>query len=158
MSLFNTTAFRSALGQFPTGVAVVTTLDEDNNKVGMTISSFNSVSLNPPLVLWSIDKQAGCFDAFQQCTYYAINILAEQQQDVSNTFAQQNIDKFANIKHTTGNHNIPLLEDCCAVFQCKIEHRYDGGDHIIIVGRVEDFSENKKAPLVFHNGAYAELK
>ncbi len=157
MSLFDTTAFRSALGQFPTGVAVVTTLDKDGKKAGMTVSSFNSVSLDPPLVLWSIDKQAGCFDAFQQCTHYAINLLSAQQQDVSNTFAQQNIDKFANAKHTISNENIPLLDDCCAVFQCKIEHRYDGGDHVIIVGRVNNFSENKTAPLVFHNGAYAEL-
>lgn len=158
MASFDIAAFRNALGQFPTGVAVVTTKDSEDRNIGMTVSSFNSVSLNPPLVLWSIDKESGCFDAFQQCEYFAINVLTEAQKDISNVFAQQNTDKFASVDFSEGNHGLVLIDNCAAYFQCKIAHRYEGGDHIIIVGEVEGFESFDKLPLVFHNGNYAQLK
>ncbi len=157
MAVIDPKHFRNALGSFPTGVTVVTTLDANGNKVGMTANSFNSVSLEPMLVLWSIAKNANAFDAFNGSKHFAIHILNEQQQQVSNQFATKGIDRFEGIDYHSGLGNIPVLNDYCAVFECEIEHRYDGGDHVILVGRVQDFDQKEISPLVFHAGRYTQL-
>lgn len=157
MSVIDPKQFRNALGSFPTGVTVVTTLDKDGNKVGMTANSFNSVSLEPMLVLWSIAKSANAFDAFNNAKHFAIHILNEEQQGVSNQFAQKGIDRFDGIQYRSGHGDVPVLVDYTTVFECDIEHQYDGGDHVILVGRVQKFDHKDKAPLVFHAGRYTEL-
>ncbi|QBY04506.1 flavin reductase [Thalassotalea sp. HSM 43] len=149
--------FRNALGKFPTGVTIITSKHGDE-QIGMTISSFNSVSLNPPLILWSIDKSARSLPAFTDSKNFAVHVLADDQQELSNLFARQGADKFAAASIETGIADVPLLTEYCARFQCEVEHQYDGGDHIIIVGRVLDFDvDEDKDPLVFHSGRYAQL-
>ncbi|WNC72224.1 flavin reductase family protein [Thalassotalea psychrophila] len=149
--------FRNALGKFPTGVTIVTTKFGDE-LIGMTISSFNSVSLDPPLILWSIDKGARSLPAFKEANHFAVHVLSEEQQDLSNLFARQGADKFANVELETGIADVPMLSEYCARFQCQVEHQYEGGDHVIIVGRVLDFdAHDGKDPLVFHSGRYAQI-
>ena len=150
--------FRNALGQFPTGVPVVTTLDKDGNKVGMTANSFSSVSLDPMLVLWSIAKTSSSFEVFNETEHFAIHVLNANQKDVSNTFASKDCaDRFAQVAHSAGHAELPILDDYSALFQCEIEARYEGGDHIIMVGRVVEFDNKAEAPLVFHAGRYAGI-
>lgn len=150
-------AFRNALGQFATGVAVVTTLTDEAERVGMTANSFNSVSLTPPLVLWSIGKNSTNYEEFTKTEFFAIHILAAGQDAISNQFAQKDTDRFANLECRAGVHKVPILPEFAACFQCSIEHRYEGGDHTILVGRVVDFESRGHAPLLFHSGSYAKL-
>ena len=151
-------AFRSALGQFATGVTVVTTLDSQGNKIGMTANSFSSVSLEPMLVLWSIARTSNAFDDFINADRFAIHVLNSEQQAVSNQFASKCEDRFCNVAHGEGIGGVPLLKDYSAVFQCQTEHQYDGGDHVIIVGRVLEFDNRGLPPLIFHAGRYADLE
>jgi len=157
MSDFDPRDFRNALGQFPTGVTVITTRSESSAPVGVTASSFNTVSLDPPLVLWSIDKSSSSLNDFSRYGYYAVNVLAEGQESLSNNFAKTSEDKFANVDFESGSHDLPLLPEVAAQFQCSLEHEYDGGDHIIMVGRVIEYKNLEKAPLVFHGGGYRSL-
>jgi 3-hydroxy-9,10-secoandrosta-1,3,5(10)-triene-9,17-dione monooxygenase reductase component len=151
-------ALRQALGEFPTGVTIVTTVDPQGQPTGMTASSFNSLSLSPALVLWSIDKNTGCFEAFSHCEHFAIHTLTTEQQALSNLFAKRGVDKFSQLTYTEGAAGTPLLEEYCARFECQIEHRYDGGDHVILVGRVLKLAQQTdRAPLVFHRGRYAQI-
>lgn len=157
MPQLDTREFRNALGQFPTGVTVVTTKDRDGNKIGMTANSFSSVSLDPMLVLWSVAKNCKAFDAFNEAEYFAIHVLSADQQSLSNQFASNCEDRFAGIAHREGHGGIPVLDDYSAAFQCEIEARYEGGDHIILVGKVVEFDNKAQAPLIFHAGRYADL-
>jgi len=150
-------AFRSALGAYATGVTVITTRDRDGNNVGMTASSFTSLSLDPPLILWSIDKRTGCFDVFNEAEHFAIHVLKDSQEELSNHFAGRGFDKFKDIASTEGVGGAPILADYSACFQCSTEHRYEGGDHIIIVGRVLSFEEHPSKPLIFCQGKYAHI-
>ncbi len=151
-------AFRQALGQFATGVTVVTTVGSDGVPTGLTVSSFNSVSLEPPLVLWSLDRLAHSMPVFQVAPYFAVHVLSQDQMNLSNTFAQAGGDKFAGLTWNPGIGGVPLLPECCAVFQCETAHRYDGGDHVIFVGEVQAFdSAEDRAPLVFCGGRYTRL-
>ena len=149
--------FRNALGQFPTGVTIVTTLDSEQKKVGITASSFNTVSLEPPLVLWSIGKDAVSYDAFSSAQYFAVHVLTVDQQSLSDLFAQKGADKFDGTDCRSGLNGIPILPLFAACFQCEIEHRYPGGDHTILVGRVLDFESRDSEPLLFHRGRYKEI-
>ncbi|MEL7370927.1 MAG: flavin reductase family protein [Myxococcota bacterium] len=150
-------AFRRALGSFATGVTIVTTVAEDGTKMGLTVSSFNSVSLNPPLILWSLDRKARSLSAFQKAPYFAVHVLSSDQESLSNRFATQSPDKFDGISVTSGLGNIPLLSGCVAQFQCTTAHQYEGGDHVIFVGEVKSFESHDKPPLIFHGGRYAAL-
>lgn len=149
--------FRNALGQFPTGVTIITTLDKDGKKVGMTASSFNSVSLNPALVLWSIDKSALSYAAFSTSDHYAIHVLSADQGDLSTRFAQRGTDKFANLELRSGIHDLPILPEYSACFQCRSFARHNAGDHMILIGEVLDFESHNQVPLLFHLGRYAEI-
>ena len=150
--------YRSALGSFPTGVAIVTGLDSKGHPMGMTINSFNSVSLDPALVLWSVDHQSRGFQDYSDMEYYAIHILSKKQIAISNRFAQRDRDKYADLSYETNAYGVPILEGCCAIFQCKRWQLYPGGDHTIIVGRVEDFQHNRfLEPLVFSRGSYSQI-
>lgn len=146
--------FRRALSCFATGVAVVTALDADGEKAGMTISSFNSVSLDPPLVLWSIADDSYSYNVFMEAEYFAVNVLAMHQKELSSRFAQRGANKFEGIECREGLHGVPILPDYAACFECRIEHRYEGGDHKIIVGRVLRMEDRETDPLIFYRGRF----
>lgn len=153
---FDPKDFRRALSQFPTGVTVITTLDAEGNPVGVTASSFNSVSMDPTLVLWSIDKGAHSLSAFENAERFAVNILSRDQVATSNNFASRGEDKFANAEYTAGLGGAPVLNDYAAQFECKTWAVYEGGDHLILVGEVLGYRYNDDVePLVFARGSYA---
>ncbi len=149
--------FRDSLGAFATGITVVTATAADGTKVGCTANSFSSVSLDPPLVLWSIAKNAKSFDAFNETEHFAIHVLHEGQEDVSRLFATKDADKFGQIAWREGFGGSPVLDDFSVRFECSTEHRYEGGDHIILVGRVHEMSSAEKEPLGFYKGKYAKI-
>lgn len=151
---FDKLEFRKALGSFPTGVTIVSTRARDGCKVGVTCNSFSSVSLDPPLVLWSLAKTAKSRPVFEGAPHWGVNLLSADHEDLSNRFASAGKDKFAGIETEEGVGGVPLLTGCCARFQCAKEFIYDGGDHVILVGRVLDFDRSDRLPLVFHSGQY----
>ena len=156
---FDSLAFRRALGQFATGVAVVTAHDPAGEPVGITISSFNAVSLSPPLVLFSVQRKAYAMGALQRAKGYAVNILTEQQQHLSLRFSRAlDPGRWAAAPHRPGRTGAPLLEGVLARFECEPHAVHDGGDHLIFVGRVTRFETTETdAPLVFFRGAYHRL-
>ena len=151
-------AFRDALGGFATGVTVLTALAPDGQPVGVTISSFNSVSLQPPLILWSLACSSPRLEAFRRARHYAVNVLAADQEWISDRFASPDPDRFAGVRTIVGIGGVPLLDACAASFECSSEAHYPGGDHVIFLGRVRRFSRNELAePLIFHAGRYRVL-
>ncbi len=151
--------FRAALGAFPTGVCLVTTLAPDGQRAGLTVNSFSSVSLEPPMVLWSLARTATSAAVFRDAEYFAINVLAATDAALSSHFAKSGADKFAAFaqRFTPGLGSAPVLEGAAATFECHSRHRYYGGDHIIVIGVVERYRHTDVAPLLFHRGRYAEL-
>lgn len=152
---FDAREFRSALGSFTTGVTIVTTHDADGAPVGITANSFNSVSLDPPMVLWSLARSARSLASFAGAQHWAVHILSAQQEELSNRFAKSGSDKFAGLATETGHGGVPLLAGCAARLQCRSAFQYEGGDHLIFVGEVLAFDRNELAPLVFQSGRYA---
>lgn len=150
-------ALRDALGDWATGVAVATTLDAAGQPVGMTVNSFAAVSLQPPLVLWSARHGVPPFDAFEVAEHYAIHVLSDQQQALSDRFAQAGSDRFAGLPWRPGRAGLPLLDGALARFECRVAHRYPGGDHLILVGEVLDVERAAGAPLVFQASGYRTL-
>ena len=155
---FSTSEFRDALGMFATGVTIVTARDAQGSFIGLTANSFNSVSLAPPLVLWSLARSAGSMAAFSAGSHYAINILSADQQDLAKQFASRGGDKFSGVRFELGSGGAPLLEGAAATFECFNRSRYEEGDHVIFVGEVERCTHRAGAsPLLFHGGKfYAE--
>ncbi len=152
---FDPQQFRAALGMFATGVTIVTARAEDGTLVGLTANSFNSVSLSPPLVLWSLAQRAGSMPVFSRGSHYAINILAADQKDLAQRFATRDIDRFAGVRWREGCGGAPVLQGCAAVFECANRSQYEEGDHVIFVGEVEACSRVADAqPLIFHGGRY----
>ncbi len=151
-------AFRDALGSFATGIAVVTACAPNGEFVGLTVNSFNSVSLDPPLVLWSLDLASPNLAAFRDASHYVVNILAADQEAVSQHFARRQPDKFGDLQLCLGAGGAPLLHGCCAWFECANETRHPGGDHLIFLGRVERFTHDpSRLPLLYHAGRYRQL-
>ena len=151
--------FRAALGLFATGVTIVTARTADGVPVGLTANSFNSVSLNPPLVLWSLRSAALSMPAFARGSHYAIHILAAEQLELARRFATPGIDRFAGLAFEHGSGGVPLIPGCAALFECANRSQYEEGDHVIFVGEVERSHHRAGAqPLIFHGGRYyAEL-
>ncbi len=147
-------AFRRTLGEFATGVTVITTT-VDGASYGLTSNSFSSVSLDPPLVLWSIRRESQSFAAFEACEYFAVNVLADDQIGLSQLFAKSAPNKFQDVAHAKGRGEAPLLHGVAASFECRRTCAYEGGDHLILVGEVETFSRYDRAPLIFSKGRYA---
>ena len=148
-------SLRTALGSFVTGVTVITTSDEACVDYGVTANSFNSVSLEPPLVLWSLAKNSSSLPAFANAARFAIHVLASDQVDLSARFAKRGTDKFAELDFERGEEGVPLLSGCSARFICRPAYSYEGGDHVIFVGEVTEFEHRNIAPLAFHGGSYA---
>ena len=149
------TEFRKALGSFATGVTIITTRGKDGEPLGLTVNSFNAVSLNPPMVLWSLANNALSLPVFRESSHWAVHVLAADQEALSGRFARRGADKFKGIAAEAGVNGIPLLIGCSARFQCKTAFQYEGGDHIIFVGEVLQFDRSDASPLVFHAGRYA---
>jgi flavin reductase (DIM6/NTAB) family NADH-FMN oxidoreductase RutF len=151
---FDSRTLRSALGAFATGVTIMTTRGRDGQLAGMTANSFTSVSLNPPLVLWSSSLYAQSLRAFQESTHFVVNILAYDQTDLSNRFAKQSDDKFVDVDHVISECGAPVIVGSAAHFECRNEFRHYGGDHIIFIGHVERFAFTDKPTLLFCRGKY----
>lgn len=165
---FDSAHFRGALAQFATGVTIITTRAVDAegelHLVGFTASSFNSVSLAPPLVLWSLSRAAGSLAIFRDNTHYAVNVLASDQIELSRRFGSRAdrigsgegiaFDRFEGIAWREGFRGAPVFEGCCAWFECFNRSRYEEGDHVIFVGEVERCGYADREPLIFQAGGY----
>ncbi len=152
---FSSSQFRTALGMFATGVTIVTARASNGQLVGLTASSFNSVSLEPPLVLWSLSQAATSMAAFRTGSHYAINILGADQQALAQRFATRGVDRFADVAFVAGACGAPLLAGAVATFECFNRSRYVEGDHVIFVGEVEHCSLRAGAsPLLYHGGKF----
>jgi len=157
LSLSDTRSFRTALGSFVTGVTIVTTRDTEGSDVGLTANSFNSVSLEPPMVLWSLALNSTHLPAFRAATWWAVHVLASSQETLSGLFATKGADKFVGLSVARGPGDIPLLEGCAARFICRTAFEYEGGDHAIFVGEVSSFDRAGHRPLVYHQGRYGRV-
>jgi flavin reductase (DIM6/NTAB) family NADH-FMN oxidoreductase RutF len=146
--------FRTALSRFASGVTVVTTKDAAGRMHGLTVSAFCSVSLDPPLVLVCIEKAAGSHNSFFESELFAVNILTASQQDLSERFASQLINRFQGIDFSLSEHGLPVLADCLVNLECKIVHSYDGGDHTVYIGEVLNAETRDGDPLLYFRSDY----
>ena len=152
---FSAREFRASLGMFATGVTIVTARTAAGELVGLTANSFNSVSLDPPLVLWSLGRAAGSMAAFSNGMHYAINVLGADQQALAEQFASKGIDRWAGVAFTEGVSGAPLLAGAAATFECFNRSQYAEGDHVIFVGEVERCAHRADAsPLIYHGGKF----
>ena len=150
---FSTRDFRHALGQFATGVTIVTTADAQGQPVGLTVSSFNSVSLDPALVLWSMGHGASSLPTFLQCTHYAIHVLSASQQEIAQRFATRGVDRFAVLEWQPNAQGVPVIAGALAVFECTNRNHHNEGDHTIFIGQVEQCQHQLDGvPLLYHGG------
>lgn len=151
---FSQQQFRAALSQFATGVTVVTACTKAKQPVGLTVNSFNSVSLNPPLVLWGLASSAGTAPVFRASTHYVINVLGADQIELSKSFSRPQVDRFTDIPYVMSDNGAPILPQCIAWFECIHRSLYEEGDHLIFVGEVERCHMTSRSPLLFYSGAY----
>jgi flavin reductase (DIM6/NTAB) family NADH-FMN oxidoreductase RutF len=149
--------FRNALGTYATGVTIITAAGPDCKPYGLTCNSFASVSLNPPLVLWSLVVYSSSLTVFQNASHFTVNVLGASQQELANRFAKSSDDKFAGLDWSPGLGNAPVLAESVANFQCRSVNRYYGGDHVIFLGAVEAYSYNREEPLLFARGTYGRF-
>jgi flavin reductase (DIM6/NTAB) family NADH-FMN oxidoreductase RutF len=149
--------FRNALGTFATGVTIVTAMGGDGKPYGLTCNSFASVSINPPLVLWSLGMYSQALAVFQNASHFAVNVLGISQQPLAAKFAKASPNKFDGVKWKPGLGKAPLIIDSVAHFQCRAANRYYGGDHVIFLGAVEAYTYNGKEPLLFVRGGYGRF-
>lgn len=145
---------RDALGRFATGVTIVTTLDLAGRPIGLTANSFNSVSLDPPIVLWSLARRSLNLRSFLDAGHFAVNVLAADQQALSDRFAKPACDRFAGVDWEAGTAGVPVLPGAVASFECATDNLVEGGDHVIFLGRVARFRHADKEPLIYHAGRY----
>jgi flavin reductase (DIM6/NTAB) family NADH-FMN oxidoreductase RutF len=149
--------FRNALGAYATGVTVITAATPDGRLAGLTCNSFASVSLNPPLVLWSLVIYSPSMSIFQNASHFAVNVLGVSQQTLATQFATRADDKFAGVSWEPGLGGAPVLADAVATFQCRGADRYYGGDHVIFLGAVEAYAYNRAEPLLFARGNFGHF-
>ena len=150
--------FRAALGQFATGVCLITLRTDAGRELALTVNSFASVSLDPPLVLWSLQEDSEVYADFREAQHYAISVLSSDQQALSSYYAGKDQHDVKPEHARPGSHGVPLIRGAVAVFECDLEATHAGGDHLIIVGRVQTMhNEDDNNPLVFHNGQYRQL-
>ncbi|AMA59364.1 flavin reductase family protein [Bradyrhizobium sp. CCGE-LA001] len=149
--------FRNALGTYATGVTIITAAAADGKPYGLTCNSFASVSLNPPLVLWSLVVYSSSLTVFQNASHFTVNVLGASQQALANKFAKSSDDKFTGVDWTPGLGGAPVLADSVANFQCRSVNRYYGGDHVIFLGAVEAYTYSAKEPLLFARGTFGRF-
>ena len=151
--------FRDTLGCFATGITVITTVDGEGAPVGMTANAFTSLSLEPPLVLFCLDRKGNSFEAFHTNRSFAVNILAAGQEDLSRRFASKGPQKWSGVTFDSWDTGCPILRGCIANLECQVDSVFEGGDHVIVVGKVMrlERSEDETRPLLYFRGRYAEL-
>lgn len=149
--------FRNALGTYATGVTIITAADSGEKPYGLTCNSFASVSLNPPLVLWSLLLYSSSLNVFQNASHFAVNVLGRSQQALASKFAKSSEGKFAGVDWKAGLGGAPLLAESVATFQCRSVNRYYGGDHVIFLGAVEAYAYNRDEPLLFLRGSFGRF-
>lgn len=149
--LEKTQIFKKIMGQYPTGVTIVTTMDENDNPVGLTVNSFASVSINPLMVLWCIDKRSSALNAFLNGDKYAVHTLTVDQAEACWTFAGKEKDRFSKVTWGTSPNGLPIINDSLGVFECKTVNKIDAGDHYILLGEVIDLSFTEGNPLIYYN-------
>ena len=142
--------FKAAMANYPTGVTIVTTIDNKNNPIGLTVNSFASVSLDPLLILWSIDKRVSTYHIFKKVDKFAVNILSEDQAAIASLFASRNRDRFANCEWNFSKNNLPIIKGAAAALQCETFKRVEAGDHTILIGEITDISFENNPPLLYH--------
>lgn len=150
-------ALRSAMAKYATGVSIVTTLAPDRKPAGLTVTSFNSLSLEPPLVLWSLSVTSSNIEVFKSSGSFAINVLSKQHSDIGRKFARSNTEKFTNVPVTFGRNGLPLIDGALVQMECVTEAQYPAGDHILFLGRVSNVTVSEGEPLIFYNSAFGEL-
>ena len=156
---FDSRALRNAFGRFATGVCVVTASSEQSGPMGMTINSFSSVSLDPPLVMWNLQSNSECFELFTTAKQFAINILADDQIEHSRRYSRKGEHGLRPDDYRIGSNGAPVLRGALATFECDLWRNYDGGDHLLLVGRVKALHNRPTGkPLLFFSGAYRELR
>lgn len=158
MNEIDTKDLRRALGQYMTGVTIVTTAGDNDEPMGITANSFSSVSLEPPLVLWSLSNGAYSTLAFRNAEYFCIHVLTALQQELAERFAQAGADKFGGLDLSRGLGSVPLLDEYVARFQCRTVNQHTVGDHIVFFGEVVEYDKTDKRPLVFHDGRYSHAE
>ena len=151
--------FRDTLGRLPTGVCIITTQNEAGISDGVTVGSFGSLSLDPPLVLWSLDRKANCHQAFRAAKSFAVNVLSEDQTDLSRVFAMKEARPWSELTHKPApKTGAPIFENCCAYIECEMEAIHEGGDHDLFIGRVVRLEAAASGrPLVYFGGSYRRL-
>ena len=157
MAEFSQRELRDAMGSFATGVTIVTTMT-DRGPLGMTVNSFTSVSLDPPLVLWSPARKSARFPAFEAASHFAVHILSQDQRELADIFSKSGIEAFDDIEYTHGIGDVPLLNGCTARFECSHAAGHDGGDHLIVVGEVLRISACDEPALLFYRGEFTGLR
>ncbi|HEX7690695.1 MAG TPA: flavin reductase family protein [Burkholderiaceae bacterium] len=145
---------RRALGRFVTGVTIVTCRDAEGRPVGLTANSFNALSLDPPLVLWSLRRASGSIEAFSTASHFAVNVLSQDQIELSRRFARPSHARFDEGIWRDGQGGAPVLAGCVAVFECRRHSHHEAGDHLLFIGEVERIGGSAEAPLVYHAGHY----
>lgn len=154
MSKIDARELRNCFGKFATGITVITSVSRQGIKIGLTVNSFSSLSIDPPMILWSLDNRSLNLEELIEASHFAVNVLASDQMEISNNFASRAENKFEDIDTIDGKNGMPLLKDTVAFLECKNVHQYPGGDHTIFVGEVEDFAISNKKPLLYANGQY----
>jgi len=150
--------FRNALGRFATGVCVISTVSDKGLPLGLTANSFSSVSLDPPLVLWSLQNNSDVFDVFSAPAQFAINVLASEHYEHSNRYAQKGDHLLDPAHFSLGEYGSPIVAEALVAFECELHATHDGGDHLIIVGRVKHVhTRDEGEPLLFYSGNYHRL-
>lgn len=152
-----TTIFKEVMGNYPTGVTVCTTTDKDGTPLGLTVNSFASVSIDPLLILWSIDKGVSSYEPFINAGKFAVNILAGDQSDICSLFATKGTDRFSNCEWSMSENNLPIIAGTAGVMECETYKTVDGGDHTILIGKVIDIKNNNKDPLLYHKRKFGKL-
>ena len=147
--------FRATVGRFASGITVITARDADGRDVGMTVSAFSSLSLDPPLVLICIDNGASVAPVLEHCERFAVNVLSDEQEPLSRRFSEREIDRFEGVAYHRGQLDLALLDGAIANLECQVHARYAGGDHTILVGAVEATSVREGHPLLYYRGGYA---
>ena len=148
---------RRVMGYFATGVTIITITDRDGKPNGLTANAFMSLSLNPPLVLISVDKGATCYTCFEIQNGFTVNFLSEEQEEISRRFATKGIDKFAGLQWRPGGNGAAIIDGALAHVECRISQCYEGGDHTIVVGEILDARATGERPLLFYRGKYQRL-
>lgn len=147
----NVSLFKEVMGNYPTGVTVVTTVDENNTPLGLTVNSFASVSIDPLLILWSIDKRVSSYESFIKTDKFAVHVLSSDQGDICNLFASKGTDRFNNCEWNLSEDNLPIISGVSGVLQCKTAKTIEAGDHTILIGEVINIKNESKEPLLYHN-------